>query len=229
MLDLSNTNHKLKEAMMIDFLSQYSNAFFSILTIWILAVIMPGPDMFLIIRSTIQQGKYQAFGSVAGIVGGTLVWLIVGFFLINFLNKTAFFDYIKLFGGAYLIYMASIIFLSLSKKTPKDFNHLVVQKSIYLNFLSGLLTNLSNPKPPIFVSIILSKLPLNTPIGIDCLLLFLMLLIPSIWFYLVVEFFSIKKFFNIFLRYAKMIDFIAGVIFGLFGCSLIYEAISKIF
>lgn len=211
---------------MLDTLSQYQNAIGSILTIWILAVIMPGPDMFLVIRTAIK-GKAQAVMCAFGIVAGTFVWLIVGFFLINLLNKTSFFDYMQLAGGCYLIYMSIKIFLSLKNTSNSSYQETPSIQDKFKSFLSGIITNLSNPKPPIFVSIILAKLPPNTPYLIDIFLLSAMLLIPTFWFYFVVEIFTIKKFLNAFLKYAKLIDVIAGIIFGLFGLNLIYGVIER--
>lgn len=210
---------------MFDFLSQNQNAIGSILTIWILAVIMPGPDMFLVIRTAIK-GKTQAIACAFGIVAGTFVWLLVGFFLVNLLNKTSFFSYIQFAGGCYLSYMSLKIFLSLKSNATTPLNQSQnIQEKIFKNFLLGVMTNLSNPKPPIFVSIILAKLPTNTPYLVDIFLLSAMLLIPTFWFCFVVEIFTIKRFLNIFLRYTKLIDIIAGIIFGLFGINLIYGAI----
>ena len=89
------------------------------LSIWVLAVMMPGPDMFLVIRSAIKKNKFYALSAGYGIVVGTLVWLIVGFFLIGILSKTSFFQWVQLFGGAYLLYMAYKIFCSLFQKEEK--------------------------------------------------------------------------------------------------------------
>ena len=214
----------------MEFLAQYHREIFSVLTIWLMAVIMPGADLFFVVRSSIKQSRLEALAGVGGIIAGTFVWLVVGFFLINLLNKTALFDYIRLAGGGYLIYMAGRIFLSMRVDSARDFAQAKLQKNAFLNFVFGIFTNLANPKPPIFISIILSKLPAaQMPLMVDLVLLLVMLLIPSLWFYLVVRFFSIKRLLNLFLRYVKWIDLIAGIIFALFGINLIVEGIQAIF
>ena len=214
----------------MEFFAQYHREIFSVLTIWLMAVIMPGADLFFVVRSSIKQSRLEALAGVGGIIAGTFVWLVVGFFLINLLNKTALFDYIKLAGGGYLIYMAGRIFLSMRVDSARDFAQAKLQKNAFLNFVFGIFTNLANPKPPIFISIILSKLPAaQMPLMVDFALLFVMLLIPSLWFYLVVRFFSIERLLNLFLRYVKWVDLIAGVIFVLFGINLIVEGIQAIF
>ena len=214
----------------MEFFAQYHREIFSVLTIWLMAVIMPGADLFFVVRSSIKQSRLEALAGVGGIIAGTFVWLVVGFFLINLLNKTALFDYIRLAGGGYLIYMAGRIFLSMRVDSAQDFAQAKLQKNAFLNFVFGIFTNLANPKPPIFISIILSKLPAaQMPLMVDFALLFVMLLIPSLWFYLVVRFFSIERLLNLFLRYVKWIDLVAGIIFVLFGINLIVEGIQAIF
>ena len=214
----------------MDFFAQYHREILSVLTIWLMAVIMPGADLFFVVRSSSKQSRLEALAGVGGIIAGTFVWLVVGFFLINLLNKTALFDYIRLAGGGYLIYMAGRIFLSMRVDSAQDFAQAKLQKNAFLNFVFGIFTNLANPKPPIFISIILSKLPAaQMPLMVDLVLLLAMLLIPSLWFYLVVRFFSIERLLNLFLRYVKWIDLIAGVIFVLFGINLIIEGIQAIF
>ena len=214
----------------MEFFAQYHREIFSVLTIWLMAVIMPGADLFFVVRSSIKQSRLEALAGVGGIIAGTFVWLVVGFFLINLLNKTALFDYIRLAGGGYLIYMAGRIFLSMRVDSAQDFAQAKLQKNAFLNFVFGIFTNLANPKPPIFISIILSKLPAaQMPLMVDFALLLAMLLIPSLWFYLVVRFFSIERLLNLFLRYVKWIDLVAGIIFVLFGINLIVEGIQAIF
>ena len=214
----------------MEFFAQYHREIFSVLTIWLMAVIMPGADLFFVVRSSIKQSRLEALAGVGGIIAGTFVWLVVGFFLINLLNKTALFDYIRLAGGGYLIYMAVRIFLSMRVDSARDFAQAKLQKNAFLNFVFGIFTNLANPKPPIFISIILSKLPAaQMPLMVDLVLLLAMLLIPSLWFYLVVRFFSIERLLNLFLRYVKWIDLVAGAIFALFGINLIVEGIQAIF
>lgn len=217
---------------MIEFLITNKKAFFDVLSIWILAVMMPGPDMFLVIRSAIKKNKLYALSAGYGIVAGTLVWLIVGFFLIGILSKTSFFQWVQLCGGAYLFYMACKIFFSLFEKGAQNLDegeNFAPQESRAKAFWCGVMTNLSNPKAPVFISAVLTKLPQNMTLEANVLWLFVMLAIPGIWFPLVARFFSIKKVFSLFLRYSKVIDVIAVCIFGFVGVELFYKAFVEIF
>lgn len=197
-----------------------SPAFWSVVLIWIGAVILPGADMFLIIRSACE-GKRSAYFACLGILVGTIIWLIIGLFFIRILSKSAFFEIVQVLGGCYLLFMAWKIFFSKREdQTPQA----VTKRS----FFYGLLTNLSNPKPPIFVGILLSKIPYELSLESSLLLLCVMTLIPSIWFMFVIEVFSIKRFFGIFMRYARGIDYAVVVIFALFGLSLIFDGVRKL-
>lgn len=216
---------------MIDFFIANKKAFLDVLSIWILAVMMPGPDMFLVITSAIKKNKHYALSAGYGIVAGTLIWLLVGFFLIGLLSKTSFFQWVQLCGGAYLLYMTYKIFCSLFQNQPQELKEgdFAPQESRIRAFLSGVLTNLSNPKAPVFISAVLTKLPQNITLECNIFWLFVMLAIPSIWFPLVAYFFSIKKIFALFLRYSKVLDGIAVCIFGLVGIELLYAAFVEIF
>lgn len=210
---------------MLEFFISYKKAFIDILTIWLLAVVMPGPDMFLVMTSSIQKGKKYAISSVFGIVAGTFVWLIVGFFLIGFLAKTSFFSWVRIFGGCYLIYMAIKILMSLkNQRSSVNFqDHQEICEDAKKGFFRGFLTNLSNPKAPIFVSVVLTPLPSSIPLGNTLILFFLMLIIPMLWFICVVYFFRIKKILQIFLRYSIGLDILAIFIFGSVGIGLLVE------
>lgn len=190
---------------------------------------MPGADMFLVIRSAVNEGKKYAYFASLGIVAGTIVWLIVGFFFIQVLSKTSFFEIVRVAGGCYLIFMAWQIFRSLKKKNRNALQGDEKPKSTaWKNFLYGLFTNLSNPKPPIFVGIILSKIPQTLSFEHALILLCVMILIPSFWFPFVVKMFSIERFFRIFMRYARGIDCAVILIFGLFGLSLIVDGVKSL-
>ena len=185
--------------------------------------------MFLIIRTAATNGRRCGYFASLGIVVGTIIWLIVGFFFIHILIKTSFFQIVQILGGTYLIYMAWQIFLSLKLSSNFNSSHFSQnQIKASKSFLYGVLTNLSNPKPPIFVSIILSKLPQSIPLHSSIILLCLMTLIPLCWFIFVVRIFSIERFFIIFMHFSKWIDILVLSIFGIFGLSLIIEGINTL-
>lgn len=220
------TLHPPKEKRLDFFIT---SAFWSVISIWFWAVIMPGADMFLIMRSAISQGQKCAYFSAIGIIIGTLIWLIVGFFFVKVLSQTSFFEIVQILGGCYLIYMAWQIFLSFQKKHSliQDTKEQIYQNH-WKNLAQGILTNLSNPKPPIFVSIILSKLPQTLSLEASITLLVLMTLIPSIWFFCVIKVFTIQRFFKIFMHYSKWIDLVVMGIFGFFGISLVIDGASTL-
>lgn len=210
----------------MDFLA--SSAFWSVVSIWFWAVMTPGADTFLVVRSSVSEGRRSAYAASLGIVAGTIVWLAVGFFFVQVLSKTMFFEVVRMLGGCYLVFMAWQISRSLKVQNR---NILDIDESPrttdHKNFLYGLLTNLSNPKPPIFISIILSKLPQTLPLTNSLLLLCVMAMTSMIWFYFVVRMLSVEKFFKLFMKYSKVIDAVVMCIFGIFGLSLIFEGITS--
>lgn len=211
----------------MEFILSNMQAFIGVLSIWILAVMMPGPDMFFVIRTAVNQSRMAGIMAMLGIISGTIVWLMIGFFVVGILSESVLFDILRICGGTYLIWMAYKIFSSLKqdstieKKAPKQ------QKPHHV-FYAGFLTNIANPKPPIFVSIILARLPVNVPFFLEIALFLVMLAIPLVWFYIVVRLFSIRIFLDRFMKYSKLVDVLAALVFGIFGLDLVYEGVSAV-
>ena len=79
----------------------------SVVGIWTLAVITPGPNFLLTVQTAVARSRSAALWSVLGTSCGTAIWGLSGFFGITLLFRTAPWLYgaLKLLGGAYLIYL----------------------------------------------------------------------------------------------------------------------------
>ena len=133
------------------FLSVYS----SIALFWIIAVITPGPNFFLIATTALQLNKKAALLAVLGILSGTLLWIFSGFLGITLLFHIAPWSYytIKILGCTYLIFTG--INLIKSKNNNESQNRKCSTRTIkkmHIYYGKGLLVNISNPKTAIFVS-----------------------------------------------------------------------------
>ncbi|MDU7693532.1 MAG: LysE family transporter [Helicobacter sp.] len=200
---------------------------FGILLIWTLAVMSPGADTFMIINLIIKYGKKSAISGVLGIVAGTIIWLIVGFFFVSILKDTIFFTILQILGGGYLIFLGFNALKNLKK--AQNIKEQMQIKASKKAFFLGLFTNLSNPKAPLFISIILSKLDPNSPQIALALLFILMICIAFLWFYFVVNFLSIKAIFDKFISHVKKFDLASGLIFLFFGISLVFDGVKNVY
>lgn len=111
----------------------------------------PGADTMYILGRSISQGKKTGVLSALGIATGALVhclFAVLGLSVI--LAKSAIaFEAIKYIGAAYLIYLGIKMLLS---KTEKDFgiNTNKEQLNYRKIYISGILTNVLNPKVALF-------------------------------------------------------------------------------
>jgi threonine/homoserine/homoserine lactone efflux protein len=112
--------------------------------------ISPGPDNIYVLTQGVTNGKKHGLATVAGLMAGCLIHTTLLAFGVSALIKeseTLFFA-IKLFGAAYLVFLAYRVFksdtaISLSKKD-------VAKKSLGKLFKEGFIMNVLNPKVTIF-------------------------------------------------------------------------------
>ncbi len=112
--------------------------------------ISPGPDNIYVLTQGVTNGKKHGLATVAGLMAGCLIHTTLLAFGVSALIKeseTLFFA-IKLFGAAYLVFLAYRVFksdttISLSKKN-------VAKKSLAKLFKEGFIMNVLNPKVTIF-------------------------------------------------------------------------------
>ena len=65
----------------------YFDVLFAVSFIWAIAAITPGPNFFLTIHTAVGECRRLSFFTVFGIVTGTLVWAISGYFGVTILFK----------------------------------------------------------------------------------------------------------------------------------------------
>ena len=115
-----------------------------------LLTVTPGLDTALVLRSAVA-GKHRAFGVIAGIQTGTLLWgflASVGVSVI-LLASAQLYDVIRLVGAAYLVWMGCRMLWSAIRGagTPSAAEvGPVGDDSFFRGWRQGTLTNLLNPK-----------------------------------------------------------------------------------
>lgn len=198
----------------------------SVATIWLIAVITPGPNFFITVRTAVAQSRRAALFVALGTSTGTILWGLSGYFGIALLFKTAPWVYLslKLLGGAYLIYLGVKLMLS---KTNAETNHKEAVPT-HTNFIQsyklGLLTNLANPKTAAFVSsLFAATMPSHAPFSLGIMSVALMCSISIFWYTCVAYIFSLDQFKRLYLRGRIWIERFAGVVFIGFGVKLVHS------
>jgi threonine/homoserine/homoserine lactone efflux protein len=120
-----------------------------------LLIVTPGPDMALVTRNALAQGRRAALLTGFGVVGGIVVWSTASLFGIAAVLKASAiaFTVVKLAGAAYLLFLGVRTLLSLG--TPAGARrHAAPLARFRLTggspFQQGLLSNLLNPKIAVF-------------------------------------------------------------------------------
>jgi threonine/homoserine/homoserine lactone efflux protein len=130
-----------------------------------LLTITPGADMALVARSALARGRRAALSTTGGIVTGLLVWgtaSAAGVAALLAASATAH-DVLRLVGAVYLVWLGVRTLLGAGGRPPAGRDPGVGARSAYL---TGLASNLANPKIVVFYSTVL---PGFVPEGADVL------------------------------------------------------------
>jgi threonine/homoserine/homoserine lactone efflux protein len=176
------------------------------------AALIPGPDIFYVIRQGLCQGLKSSLTAVAGILTGNIVYLTLVAVGLSSIGKNIYFQIIVgLLGGIYLFRISFIIFrekvhLNLICKNSKDI------------YKEALLLNLSNPKAMIFFAIIIAPF-MSKNIMLSCMSLFFGISTAFIFGAAISSKIKIKD------NWLNIINKFAGVLFFFFGVKLFLFAL----
>lgn len=137
-----------------------------------LGAITPGPDILLVLQTTLKQGFFPAFKTLLGIATGWVIYIIILYFgFAHILQGDLAQIALGIFGGAYLLYLAFLLFRAKANNINFDSTK-VAESSAESTYLKGLLINLSNPKAIIFFSAIIAPF-MERNLALNLALLFL--------------------------------------------------------
>ncbi|EAK9882184.1 LysE family translocator [Campylobacter lari] len=127
--------------------------FFWIIIIHFFGLILPGPDFFLVSSYALREGVKSALKASLGVSLAVSIWIILSILGLNVVfHKFPFLQIIlSSFGAFYLLYLSFKIY----KNTKND--KIKVQKTYISAFLSGMITNLSNPKAIFYFASVFCK------------------------------------------------------------------------
>ncbi|MCD8213728.1 MAG: LysE family transporter [Campylobacter sp.] len=204
---------------------------FSIIITHFIALIVPGPDIFLILRTSLAHGFKQSIFACLGVGAGVFLWVVLTAFGLK--SLFALFPLAKLvlmvFSVCYLGYLSFILFSSsLSKKEAKIDMKSEKQISAKRFFIIGFLTNLSNPKAILYFASIFSRFVDKTDSLLQIGILVAIICVESVLsFILVGKLFSAQKAREAFLKNQKILDGICATIFAIFALIILYEFIAE--
>ncbi|MEM1298285.1 MAG: LysE family translocator [Pseudomonadota bacterium] len=200
-------------------------SFLALGALWLLAAMMPGPNFFAVMHVAAGQGRRGAWACAMGIVVGTTVWALAGFFGLKalFAALPAAAIAIKLAGAAYLIWVGVGLWRAAAAATSAR-TELQTSKA----FLFGLATNLANPKTAAFAaSLFAVALPVDASTAVSLMAVLMVCTISTLWYSLVAAVGSTGPFVRAYAGARRPILRITAVIFAGYGASLAHEAATE--
>ena len=191
------------------------------------ALIIPGPDFFIVTRTAISRSRIQAIYVVLGITTAVLIWAFFALVGLNIIFEK--FQWLRriimIAGGIYLCWLGfQLLKSAFSKKNHQQSSDVELPKSNLRFFMNGFLTNISNPKAVIYFGSVFSIFLSNPILNQMHFVMWLIIGIETfVWLSLVVFIFSFPKFKIIYQNTANWIDGISGGIFTAFGVYLISQ------
>lgn len=188
----------------------------------IFAAMSPGPNIIMILGSTIKHGKNYGLKMAFGVVLAVFFWLVAtSYFITDIINKNSSLKLaFMLFSAAFLYYMSYIIIRNKS-------THDKAQKTKKVSFFYGFIGTFLNPEVPIFYATIMSPI-LQSEFNSDVSTMFYIALFTIIeisWF--VIAVFCASKIRNFIESKSKIILQIFAILLCLFASTIIYNLVIK--
>lgn len=129
---------------------QESSSILSVLAIFTLAIISPGPNFLMVVQTALSAPRSCALATAAGVATGSGLFALTGMVgVMSIISSIPHFSTIaRLIGGSYLCYLALRMLLALRQSggTPQSRQLLHGHCPTGTYFRIGLVTNLTNPK-----------------------------------------------------------------------------------
>ncbi|QKV18275.1 LysE family translocator [Oricola thermophila] len=200
----------------------------SIGLLWGLAVLVPGPDTLMIVNIAMRAGRCRALSTVAGIVCGTLIFWLTGFFGVAALFYAAPWSYhaLRIGGALYLIHLGR-------RMIQTDMNSLTraavdaprtTTISTPRAFAIGVTVNLSNPKTALFIaSLYASALPPSPPMMLVGAVTLTTVSLSATWYSLLALALTSRTGQGYLAGVKRHLTRVFGAIFVVFGVKLILQ------
>lgn len=205
-------------------------------------LISPGPDFALVLKNSIARDSKSLSRKLAcitalGLASGVLIHTLLSILGVSILikNQPMLFTGLQLLGATYLLYLGygalksgwyrvkSGCITSLGVDTNKQ------QKvGIWQVYLTGLVTNLLNPKALVyFISLVSAFVVNSSSTSLKLSIAAELFLLTFIWFSLLAIFLSAKKMQEWIKQFEGYINIATGMLFSSVGVIIIWQALAQ--
>lgn len=185
----------------------------------------PGPSFLVVAQNALSKSRAHGVATALGTGLGVSFFAVLASFGVTTLLETmpnAFFLF-KLAGGAYLLFLAWKIWLGSSEKLAVLDVENDRADNLINSFLSGLLTQTSNPKTALVIAgIFAAFVPSSPPANTTLLVAIIAFIIDFCWYAIVAVSLSANKSRQIYQRIKIGFDRTAAVFLGAVGLRLLF-------
>ncbi len=197
-------------------------AFLSVVLIHLAAAISPGPSFVVCLRVAANDGFKVAAALSLGFGLGAVLWAAAAMAGIALLFELvpALFTALKLIGGAFLLWIAFLMWRHAAEPMDQPATKTAPQ-SIKGAIRFGFLTFATNPKPAIFFgAVFVGLVPAETPMIWKAAIILVVFLNETLWYLAVARIFSMSHARAAYVRAKAWIDRSFGTLIALFGLKI---------
>lgn len=196
----------------------------ALVIVWLAAVMLPGPDVFLLLRLGVRDRKAAVLAACGIMVGNTL-WVTATVLGLSTLIRAvpALLPGLQVAGSLILVWLGvqSVRSGVKSLRSPGSVPDASVTNR---SFRLGFMTNIANPKALIFFTALLTQfLPAHAGWGLSVAIAVLLIVTGFGWFLTVAWASSSKAFQAWFTRAVPWFDIVAGIVFMLVAVMILFE------
>ena len=199
-----------------------------------LALLSPGPDFVLVVKSAVRNDRSKAIGVAAGISTANALYIALCLAGVGALLASSVWVMIslKIIGGLFLLFLAIQALRakrSAYAELSVDNDKIQYGKSSFIKeFITGFMSGILNPKNLLFyLSLFTVVLTSDVGLAFKIALGVWMTLVVFFWDTAIIFMLSTNKARSRFTKLAYYIDKITGVILGVVGFSIVKSAFAK--
>jgi threonine/homoserine/homoserine lactone efflux protein len=202
----------------------------SILGVMSLGMMSPGPSFILVARTAVANSRADGLATAIGMGGAAIFFATLALLGLQavLLSVPTLYMALKILGGAYLLYLAVVIWRGSKQTIDIQEGSYKKPSKIYQSFKIGLITQLSNPKTAIFYgSVFAALLPENVSVSMILILALMLFILEAGWYSIVALVLSSNAPRKVYLNSKAILDRVASLIIGGLGLKLIIDASSE--
>lgn len=207
--------------------------FLVVATAHFLALLSPGPDFVLVVKSALKNGSKKSTGVAAGISCANAIYIalcIIGVGSVLASSVKLMFA-LKIIGGIFLIYLA----IQALRAKKNDYKTLEISatsngpSTTWIHeFLTGFMSGILNPKSILFyLSLFTVVLTQDVSMTVKIALGVWMTCVVFLWDVIIILLLSTQKVRQRFSRMSYYIDKLSGAILGLLGLTIVRSALVR--